>query len=217
MTPTITPAPAPTTPPTLPPAAPPTLDLLSLTGLKRLTPAQYHQMGDAGIIMEGDRIELLEGYLVEKPMRNPRHEAGLRRLSVRLPRKLPGGWTLQIQGAVQFGDSEPEPDGAILRGDETACDGRLPTVADVVLLIEVSDTSLVFDRREKGRIYARAGVPVYWVVNVDDRQVEVYTDPDQLASPPAYRTRTDYLPGQDLPIVLDGQPVGTIPVADLIL
>jgi Uma2 family endonuclease len=190
--------------------------LLTLTGIKRLTPAQYHQMGDAGIIREGEPIELLEGYLVEKPRRKPPHQASLRRLTVRLPRKLPTRWTLQIQDAVQFGDSEPEPDGAILRGDETACDGRLPTAADVALLIEVSDSSLAFDRGEKGRIYARAGVPVYWVVNVVDRQVEVYTSPDSASSPPAYQTRTDYLTGQDVPIVLDGATVGTIAVADLI-
>jgi Uma2 family endonuclease len=174
-------------------------------------------MGDAGIIMEGDRIELLEGYLVEKPMRKPPYDGAITRLTNRLPRRLPAGWVLRGQSAVSFAESEPEPDGAVVRGDETSYDARHPGPTDFGIIIEVSDSSLGFDRREKGRIYARAGVPVYWVVNVEDRQVEVYTDPDSAASPPAYRTRTDYLPGQDLPIVLDGQPAGTIPVADLLL
>ncbi|QJW98328.1 Uma2 family endonuclease [Frigoriglobus tundricola] len=189
--------------------------LLSASGFKRFTPAQYHTLIDSGIIMEGEPIELLEGYLVEKGMRNPPHEMSLRRLTARLPRHVPG-WFLQVQGAISLGASEPEPDGVLLRGDETTCDGRLPTAADLGLIVEVSDSTLSFDRRDKGRIYARAGVPVYWIVNVADRQIEVYTDPDTTADPPAYRARTDYRPGDAVPIVLDGATVGAVPVSDLL-
>ncbi len=115
-------------------ASPP--PLLSVAGFRKFTPAQYHKLIDTGIILEGEPIELLEGYLVEKHLRNPPHETALRRLTGRLPRHLPG-WFLQIQGAIALSDSEPEPDGAVLRGDETTCDGRLPTVADIGLVIEV--------------------------------------------------------------------------------
>ena len=195
------------------PASPPSL--LSLAGFKRFTPAQYHTLILSGIIQEGEPIELLEGYLVEKGMRNPPHEMSLRRLTARLPRHVPG-WFLQIQGAIALGESEPEPDGVLLRGDETACDGRLSTVADMGLIIEVSDSTLAFDRRDKGRIYARAGIPEYWIVNVVDRQAEVYADPDTAADPPAYRTRTDYRPGQDVPVALDGAVVAVLPASDLI-
>jgi Uma2 family endonuclease len=190
--------------------------LLSLAGFKKFTPEEYHKLGEAGIVQEGGPFELLEGYLVEKAIRNPPHEEGLRRLTARLPRRLPVDRFLQIQGAVAFGESEPEPDGAIFRGDETLCDGRLPTPADICLTIEVSDSTLAFDRRDKGRIYSRVGIPVYWIVNVQDRRIEVYTDPDQAVFPPVYANRTDYLPGQDVPIVLDGQQVGTVPAADLL-
>jgi Uma2 family endonuclease len=148
-------------------------------------------------------------------MRNPPHEMSLRRMTARLPRRAPG-WFLQVQGAIALGASEPEPDGALLRGDETTCDGRLPTATDIGLLIEISDSTLAFDRRDKGRIYARAGIPVYWIVNVADKQIEVYTDPDATAEPPAYRTRTDYKPGDQLPVTLDGNPAGTIAVSDLL-
>lgn len=189
--------------------------LLSLAGFKRFTPAQYHALIDTGIILEGEPVELLEGYLVEKGMRNPPHEMSLRRLSARLPRHVPG-WFLQIQGAIALGASEPEPDGVLLRGDETACDGRLPTPADIGLVIEVSDSSLSFDRRDKNRIYARAGIPVYWIINVADRQVEVYTDPAPTADPPAYATRVDHKPGDTVPVTLDGKPAGTIAVSDLL-
>jgi Uma2 family endonuclease len=166
--------------------------------------------------MEGEPIELLEGYLVEKHVRNPPHDGAVTRLTNRLPRRLPSGWVTRIQCAVSMLESEPEPDGAVVRGDDTSYDSRLPVGADFGIIIEVSDSSLSFDRREKGRIYARAGIPVYWVINVADRQIEVYTDPDTAANPPVYRTHTDYHPGDQLPITLDGKQAGTIPVSDLL-
>jgi Uma2 family endonuclease len=190
--------------------------LLSVAGFRKFTPSQYHKLIDHGVILEGEPIELLEGYLVEKSVRNPPHEMSLRRLTARLPRRLPTGWFLQIQGAILLGESEPEPDGVILRGDETTCDGRLPMPADVALVIEVSDSSLDFDRRDKGRIYARVGLATYWIVNIQDRQIEVYANPDPNVNPPAYTTRTDYAITDTVPIVLDGVVVGSVPVAELI-
>jgi Uma2 family endonuclease len=82
--------------------------------------------------------------------------------------------------------------------------------------MEVADSSLRADRREKGQLYAQAGLSVYWIVNVEDGQIEVYTDPDPAAKPPTYLKRTDYQLGQDVPIVLDGVTVGSVPVSDLI-
>jgi Uma2 family endonuclease len=81
---------------------------------------------------------------------------------------------------------------------------------------EVADSSLHIDRHEKGRIYARAGIPVYWIVNVVDKQIEVYTDPDPTANPPAYRTRTDYKPGDQLPVTLHGKQAATIAVTEML-
>jgi|SRR5579883_2627958 len=194
-------------------ASPP--PLLSVAGFKKFTPAQYHALIHGGIIQEGEPVELLEGYLVEKGIRNPPHEGSLRRMTARLPRCV-SGWFLQVRGAIALGESEPEPDGVFLRGDETSCDRRLPTAADIGLVIEVSDSTLAFDRRDKGRIYDRAMISVYWVINVVDEQIEVYSDPDSSANPHAYRTRTDYKPGDTLPITLDGQVAGTIPVSELL-
>ena len=196
-------------------ASPP--PLLSLAGFKRFTPAQYHALVHNGIIQEGEPVELLEGYLVEKGMRNPPHDGSVTRLTNRLPHRLPTGWVTRIQCAISLSDSEPEPDGAVVRGDDTSYDARLPTAPDFGIVIEVSDSTLAFDRRDKGRIYARAGIPVYWIVNVADRQVEVYMNPDTTANPPAYTTRTDYAPGNAVPITLDGAAAGTIAVSDLIL
>lgn len=191
--------------------APDVLDVLAAMGARRLSVAQYHTMHDAGILMEGDRVELLDGYLVEKPTRNPPHDVTLQRLTKWLARLGLAGWEVRIQSAVTFQESEPEPDAAVVRGDESTFAHRHPAPADFGLIIEVSDSSLLFDRRVKGKMYAAVAIPVYWIVNLVDRQIEVYTDPDASG----YRARADYAHSAAVPVALDGQVVTTIPVADL--
>ena len=134
--------------------SPDVLDLLAAFGARRLTVAQYHTMHDAGILMEGDRVELLDGYLVEKPMRNPPHDVTLQRLNKRLVRLALVGWEVRTQSAVTFQGSEPEPDGAVVRGDEATYATRHPGPGDFGLIVEVSDSSLQFDRKVKGKMYA---------------------------------------------------------------
>jgi Uma2 family endonuclease len=195
-------------------AEPPSL--LSISGCRKLTVADYHKMIDAGILKEGEPVELLEGYLVNKMSRNPPHESSLRRLMNFLPLQLPVGWFSQYQCAIALSESEPEPDGAVLRGVLTDYDGRFPGPSEIGIVIEVAHSSLLIDHKEKGRIYATAGVPVYWVINVVDRIIEVYSEPLPSGNPPTYQTRTDHKPGDQLPITLDGKIVGTIPVSDLL-
>src|SRR5262249_44315171 len=148
--------------------SPDVLDALAAFGARRLTVAEYHTMHDAGILMEGERVELLEGYIVEKPMRNPPHDVTLQRLTKRLLRLGLTGWEVRIQSAVSFQTSEPEPDAAVVRGDETNFDARHPEPADFGVIFEVSDSSLLFDRKVKGKMYAEVGLPGYWVVNITD-------------------------------------------------
>ncbi len=184
--------------------------------VRRFTRDEYYRMRDAGILHDGDPVELLDGLILEKPMKGEPHEAAVARLTVRLTRRLPDGWTFRVGSVASTGGSEPEPDYMVLRGDETAYDDHFPTADEFGILVEVSATSLATDRRDKGRIYAAAGIQVYWIVNVVNRQVEVYTDPDPAADPPRYLTTVVYTPGQDVPIVLDGVTVGGIPAADLL-
>ena len=101
------------------------------------------------------------------------------------------------------------------RGTETAFDRRHPTVAEAALVVEVADSSLARDTDEKLQIYARSRIPVYWVVNVPDRKVLVFTNPDPAASSPAYRTLDEFPPGTAVPVTLDGTPVGSVSVADI--
>jgi Uma2 family endonuclease len=130
--------------------------------------------------------------------------------------RLLAGWHCRSQSATTTADSEPEPDLAVIRGSERDYLTRHPGPADMALAVEVSESSLPRDRSHKTRIYARAAVPVYWIINLVDLQVEVYTDPTGPDPAPVYRTRRDYRPGDLVPFVMDGRELGPIPTQDLL-
>jgi Uma2 family endonuclease len=169
-----------------------------------------------GIIREGEPYELVEGRIVEKTSRNPPHDLVLGLTEHEVGRLLPPGWFRRGRSAVTTSDSEPEPDIAVVRGTRREFGKRHPGPADVGLMIEVSESSLEQDRTEKQRVYARASVPTYWIVNIPEEQVEVYTDPSGDCAEPAYRQRRDYHRGASVPLVLDGVEVGRIGVNDLL-
>lgn len=200
-------------PPVVPdPAAP----FDGMAGHRRYTVAEYHDLIRDGVLGKSDPVELLEGYLVLQMPRGPRHDHAVAYIARKLSRMLPDEWWVGPQTAATLSESEPEPDVSVARGGVMAFRDHHPGPADLALLVEASDSSLTRDRRDKARIYARDGIPVYWIVSVPDRRIEVYTDPDPAADPPAYRTRTDFPVGTAAPVVLDGTPVGTIPVAEVI-
>ena len=182
----------------------------------RMSVDRYHEMIDAGILTEDDPVELLEGWLVEKMPKNPPHRRATRRLRLVLERILPSGWFVDIQEPITTLDSEPEPDAAVIRGDEDRYADRHPGPEDLALVVEVSAATLQRDRTLKLRIYARASVPVYWIVNLIDGRLEVYTDPTGPAEQPAYGQRRDYGRADDAPLVLDGREVGRVAVRDVL-
>lgn len=184
--------------------------------LRRFTVPEYHAMLAAGILRSGDPVELIDGYLVQKMSRNPPHDAAIDLFRAALAPHVGPGMMLRSQQAVSLLESEPEPDFALVRGNARSFAQQHPRPRQIVLVAEVADSSLGTDRGPKAVAYARNGLPVYWIINLEEGRVEVYSDPDPAATPPAYRTRTDYQPGQDVPIVLDGATVGTLPAADLL-
>jgi len=186
------------------------------SGFYRLSVAQFRRMIQTGILSEDDRIELLEGHLVPKMPPNPPHSSTVGRVTRRIIRVLPDTWQYRSEQPITLADSEPQPDICLARGNAGAYDHRHPTPADIGLVGEVADSSLDDDRDWKGRIYARANLPVYWIVNVVNRQVEVYTDPRPADPVPSYATRTDYKAGDSVPLVLDGQTVARLPGDDLL-
>jgi Uma2 family endonuclease len=184
--------------------------------VRRFTVDEYHRLIKAGILREGDPYELLEGWIVPKMTRNPPHDLSLGLTEDEIDRCLPPGWFRRDQSAVSTADSEPEPDVGIVRGTRRDYRDRHPGPQDMGLVVEVSDASLYQDRTVKSCVYARANIPVYWIINIPDRQVEVYTDPTGPGISPSYRQRRDYREGESVPLILDGQEVGQIPVANLL-
>lgn len=146
--------------------------------------------------------------------KDPPHSFSTKRIA-KIFSALPKGWMIQTQEPITLAESEPEPDGAIIRGSDTDFQNRHPRASEVALVIEVANTSLDRDRADKSRIYARAGIAEYWIVNVSDEQVEVYTDPES-SSPPCYRERKDYPRGSTLLLTLAPDQVLSVAVNDLL-
>lgn len=183
--------------------------------LHRLTVEEYHKMIQAGVLTEDDRVELLEGLLVEKMTQDPPHAGTVTRLQRRLSRLLPDEWLLRIQLPITLSESEPEPDLVVAKGPEDAYDQRHPVPRDVALAIEVADTSLDTDRELKLTVYARERLPAYWIVNLIDGSVEVYTNP-RGGRAPLYRQAQTFTREQTLPLVVAGKQLGKIAVAELL-
>ena len=204
-----------------PPAPPAVANPLGLpvqafaAGLRRFTPAEYDELGRIGVFTPADRIELLEGYVVHKMSQNPPHAGTVYIVEDVLRTVLSAGWIVRGQSTIALADSRPEPDAAVVRGDRRTYLTRHPAPADFGVVIEVADTSRLDDRRDKLRVYARAGLPAYWIVNIPDRQVEVYAGPQPAADPPGYATRVDHKPGEAVPLTLDGLTVA-VPVTELL-
>jgi Uma2 family endonuclease len=184
--------------------------------LRRFSVDEYHRMIRDGYFAEEEQFELLEGLIVEKMSRDPVHDAAVEIALALLQARVPAGWRVRPQCAATTSDSEPEPDLAVVAGTPRDHLTRHPGPRDIALIVEVSNTSLSGDRTLKARIYARAGVAAYWIVNLIDRQVEVYTDPTGPVPEPSYQRRTDFHAEQAVPLTVAGMQLGEIPVIELL-
>ncbi len=145
---------------------------------RRFTVAEYHAMADTGILAENDRVELLDGDIIVMPPIGDWHAASVDRLTNTLPLQLQGRAIVRVQNPARLDDnSEPQPDVMLLRWREDFYEGGHPSPSDVLLLIEVSDSSVDYDRGAKLSAYARAGVPEVWLVTQQERRIEAYTGP----------------------------------------
>jgi hypothetical protein len=178
----------------------------------RLTVEQYHDMVQSGILTEDDPVELLEGWLVTKMPQNPPHLTVTQLAHDVLSRIIPSGWFINVQGPITTADSEPEPAIVVVRRSRLDYMERLPSPSDVALVVEVSDATLQRDRTLKLRIYASAGITVYWILNLPERQLEVYSDPADAN----YRQQRFYSTAESAPVVIEGREVGGVTVDDLL-
>jgi Uma2 family endonuclease len=181
---------------------------------RRFTKAEYYRMGEQGFFL-GQRVELIEGRLMVHSPQNAPHATGVYLALTCLQQVFGAGYLVRSQFPLDLGQTtEPEPDTAVVSGQARDFAQAHPTSA--VLIVEVSDTTLSYDRRRKGSLYARAGILDYWIVNIADRQVEVYRDPMPDAKElygHRYASRTDVQVGGSVSPL--AAPTGSVAVADL--
>lgn len=166
--------------------------------LRRFSVEQYHQLGQLGVLTPEDKVELLEGWIIEKMNQRPIHGFIVRLLNEFFLRELPTGWICQCQLPITTERSEPEPDLAILKGSHADFRHRHPAGTDCRLVVEVADTSLEKDRA-KATIYHQAGVQEYWIINVVEKQIERY----RLADSKSESTPEYLFPGSELIATFD--------------
>jgi Uma2 family endonuclease len=177
-------------------------------GIYRFSVDEYERM-----VLDDPRVELIDGQVVRKMGKNPPHSWCTKALINVVPPLIPIGLTYRVEQPVRIPDhDEPEPDFAIVRGTDNDYQDRHPEPADVAVLIEVSESSLPRDRGKRLATNARCGIPVYWIINLVERRIEVYTDP----RPDVYGLCTPYREGQAIPVVIDGAVFGPIPVDQLL-
>jgi Uma2 family endonuclease len=176
----------------------------------RFTRDEYHCMGEAGLFLE-ERVELLNGKIMTMSPKNSPHAATVHRLWSLLSRLFGATFHIRVQDPIILGDwSEPEPDIAVCQPDPHDYAREHPRADQVIFVIEVAGSSLSYDRNRKAPVYAASNIPVYWIVNLRDRRVEVRTDPDAAAK--RYRSQQLASEGDELSL-----PGGyTVAVADIL-
>ncbi len=177
--------------------------------LRRISVAEYHDLIASGnLSREAGDFELLDGYLIQKMSKKPAHNFCQIRLMQWLTRNAPEGYVPGQEISITLERSEPEPDGVLLldRGDEYF--SRNATAEETALVVEISDSSLERDQAWKLGIYARAAIPNFWIVNIPERVLEIYSEP----AGEMYRRRLT-LRGNDVAtIVVGGRELSVRPV-----
>lgn len=194
------------------PTAPPPSPTVLTAPMYRLSVAQYEAMVEHRILNENDRVELLRGLLVAKMTAQPPHAITVELVHAALRAILPPGWHVRTQTPLKLTDSVPEPDDCVTRGNLRDYRRKHPVAADASLVIEVADSTLASDRSTKKAMYAEANLPTYWIVNLVDNQLEVFTDP----AGSDYATSVVLRPDEEVAVILDGVAVGRITVSELL-
>jgi Uma2 family endonuclease len=178
---------------------------------RNFTRVEYEKMVDAGIIGEDEHVELVDGAIVEMSPEGPLHACAIDVCAEVLRRAFGAGFTVRVQHPLIIEpDGEPEPDLAIVAGGPREHVGQHPRTA--ALVVEVAESSLESDRRDKGVLYARAALPEYWIVNLVDRRLEVHRDP----GPSGYGRVTSFGDDEGGVIAPLGAPGSPVAIRDLL-
>jgi Uma2 family endonuclease len=183
---------------------------------RRFSVDEYHRMVSSGVLSENDRVQLVNGWIIEMPPIGPEHSTSTSLVEAAFLAVLPAGWILRIQDPITLPTGEPEPDLIVARGTIRDYSKRHPGPQDIGLLVEVADATLSFDRVEKSAEYAAAGIAEYWIVNLVDRQVEVHRHPRVAQTGPEFGSREVFEEAASVPFVLEGRQIETLNVVDLL-
>lgn len=146
--------------------------------VRLLTVEEYHKMGETGIISPDEEVELIEGQIIEKPMKGTTHSAVNKYLEKLLENSLGDAALVRVQYPVRLDNySEPEPDIAVVKPDDLYYASHHPTPPEIYLIVEIADTTLKRDTEFKANVYAKAGINDYWVLDISNRQLYVFREP----------------------------------------
>jgi len=177
---------------------------------RRITVGEYHRMIEAGILREDEHVQLIAGALVAMTPQGSRHAVVIQRLTAALVRAVGGDLAVRPQLPLTLlEDSEAEPDLAVVRAADAPSEG--PHTRSALLVVEVAGDSLRLDRESKATLYARAGIPEYWIVNLAESAIEARSEPDRATG--VYRSSAVVASGETL--VARSVPNLTIDVASL--
>ena len=178
---------------------------------RRFTADEYHRMAETGVLRADDRVELVDGEIVEMTPIGSRHAACVDRVMVLLQRCAEGRGILRVQGPIRLDDhSEPQPDLSILKSQADFYASAHPGPGDVILVVEVADASLRYDRDIKVTLYARARIPETWLVDLQMERVEVFTQP----TPQGYRASRQIRRGEQL--ISEALPTASLLVDEML-
>lgn len=191
---------------------PPMVRPVRLAPPHRFTREDYHAIAEAGILGEDDRVELIAGEIITQMPIGTVHAGTVKRLNQLFTHLVRGRCIVSVQDPVALDPfSEPQPDLALLRPRPDFCANAHPEPGDVLLIVEVADTTLAFDREEKIPLYAAVGIPEVWLVDLSDKSVHVFRLPVQ----GAYTEMTRHRAGAS--IAIQGLPDASLAVSDLAL
>jgi len=173
---------------------------MSLTTAKRFTIAEYHRLAELGFFEENDRVELIKGEIMQMAAKSTPHSVCETRLERELYKLVGDRATLRGQQPITLSNnSEPEPDRVIAKNRDDDYLANHPSASDILLLIEIADSSLKYDQEDKLPIYAEAGISDYWIFNLVDNYLECYSEPYQdLRGKFGYRRKFIYLPNESV-------------------
>ena len=184
----------------------------------RITVDEYMRMADAGVFGPEPKLELIEGVIVEKMTKHTPHVVAAALLQRWFHQNQPAGTSTLGEAPLTIIErhSEPEPDAVIVRGDPQDFVGRRITPGDTLLVVEVAESSLDADRGPKLALYAASGTPVYWILNLVDRRLEIYTRPVLQGSSWTYAVTRFFSEGDDAPFEIEGRELGRVSVRALL-